>query len=213
MTFLPECDILSSVQRVSRTWNAIVQSPTFQTRLWMRPQADEVASPAGFAASHVWPVPILDATVRFNDPVYFIKVAHNSIFSSSIRQFGSGTFKRYKDKSKLPACNSTKLTWTTQMSGVAQPTCLQMYLTEPRITTAQLEVLISLRLGSRPRLQHPRTCRPCDFDPKTSTFASVRDASGLTCGSIFHAVDKFCQSIPGEIPEGDNIFVRFFTEQ
>jgi hypothetical protein len=82
ISFLPMRDIFANTQRVSRTWNAIVQSPQIQARLWLRSPNDEVASPVGFSANHVWP-PGPQPRGRFlksNYPVYPAKITHNPIF-------------------------------------------------------------------------------------------------------------------------------------
>jgi hypothetical protein len=76
------------------------------------------------------------------------------------------------------------------------PTWLAMYLTEPGITVAWLQIEL-------PKLQ-PRMLDDTD----TYSQASVRDSDGLTFGRILAVAERMCRDIPTAIGGDNKPFVR-----
>jgi hypothetical protein len=217
---LSRSDILTNAQRVSHTWkNAITQSPTIQRCLGMRPEADRVVSPLDFIHDHMQ-YPSDAYMLSFPDmPVY----PYNTHMNRCTRDSVPGHWwQRWGTTQSHP--NHTIL-WSNfrvdaQASSTGfRPTWLGLFVTEPRITVAFLEVELfktddeELQDEEDEKSQDDkdRKCFSCFY----RSCASVRDPEGLTFETVLKAAEKIRQSAP--IDDGDSeracVKVRFVTEE
>jgi len=189
--FLPSLDILSNAQRVSRTWkNAIAQSPAIQTKLWLRPQSKEVLSPAGYTPNYPWKETIKVHSNFFFDseiyPVYPVSVMHNSIITDKKYHFSVPLGIHPDDPSKkVPKNQRAFFGVPKKASSDVRSKRLDMYLTEPRITTAHLDILV------------PNNWQSVGEDPMTGSCSvhnegkvAVHDPNGLTFGTVISVAQK-----------------------
>lgn len=208
ISFLPNRDILSKAQRVSRTWKAaIAQSPTVQTKLWLRSQAIEAAVP-------IPPLPDQEPETRPSRtgksklPVYPNKNAHSWLFFGGDRLKTSS--KRTLDGRKISEHNSPVyhvmfLRGLRHILDRPQPSWLPMYLTEPPITVAR--VCVS-PFTPPPQPFAGTTLRSPD---QTMVTISVHNENGLTFETVLAAAKQVCEelSLLGHYPEIRNGIVDF----
>ena len=206
ISFLPMRDILSKAQAVSRTWKAtIAQSPVIQTKLWLRTPTEEVLSPAGFS-THTF---VFD---RFADvmmellfstnkcPVYSAKVVINPILKDA-HTVGRAAERDFQPEDT--SANRDLVVHTVafrrlqRTANAAQPTWNSMHLTEPRITVARIWVEVPL-LGRS---------YPPGFS-ESGVSASVRDARGLTLGTVMDVFDKISRSTSEDHPDCEDFGLK-----
>jgi len=233
---LSRSDILTNAQRVSHIWkNAITQSPTIQRCLGMRPEADRVVSPLDFIHDHMR-CPSDAYMLSFPDmPVY----PYNTHMYRCTRDSVPGHWwLRWGETQSHP--NHTIL-WSDfsvdaqALSTGFRPTWLGLFVTEPRIPVAFMEV--ELFKMDDEELQDNEDEEPQDEEDEESldeedeesqdgkdrkylrcfyrSCASVRDPEGLTFEAVLKAAEKIRQSAP--IDNGDSVRarvkVRFVTEE
>lgn len=212
ISFLPMRDILSKAQAVSRTWKAtIAQSSVIQTKLWLRTPTEEVISPAGFS-TQTFVLPRspdrrteIDLFTR-KCPVYSAKVVTNPILKDS-HTIGRATEWNIQPEWNIrPEDTSANRDFVVHniafrrlegTANAAQPTWNSMHLTEPRITVARLRVEIPPVRGHFP---------PSLIESGIS--ASVRDARGLTLGTVMDVFDKICQSTFKDRPDCEDFGLK-----
>jgi hypothetical protein len=218
ISFLPMCDILSDVQRVSWIWNAMVQSTAMQTRFWFRSATSEAISPAGFTSDYTWPVSsgISSMTIflRSDYPVYSTKIAHNPICKDvDVTRVSEYYEQKFGTRDTRPNTTLQHRLLVRRLSPkklAIQPTWLRTYLTEPPITTTRLEVEIAVYwpLSSpNPSGQEPPRCFYYDI-----VGVSVHDARGLTFGVALDVLDNICRLFPKTLADEARVVVGFVTE-
>lgn len=160
ISFLPFGDILFNAQRVCKDWkNTITKSPTIQTKLWLKSQASKPLSPHLFSAKH----PLLTGTLTeesyyyrtdllSNLPLYNGKVAYNPLVSSGrLKLLAPSPHRRSSygiyNLAGFPVKNSFNI-HELQCVNKAQHSWLDMFLTEPPVTTAQLNISVPVRTDS-----------------------------------------------------------------
>lgn len=189
LSFLPGRDILVRARRVCKNWkDAIDHSPTIQARLWLKSNTIQAIAPLTYSTNR----PVLQTmgwhtsrvTSDQDPPIYPADTAPNSL-----RQFRSGykcstdgvwTIEDpgYLDPKFSPRLASKRMLinaqrWQAAFAAV-KPSWLGMYLTEPRITVAQLDVQL--------RDENCRRLLPMYY---TYSSVSVREADvwdGSGCG-------------------------------
>jgi hypothetical protein len=145
--FLPEPEIRTKVQRVSRAWKAVVKSShTIQAKLWLRPQNGSAMQPTEFSNDHTFATPNLWYQ-ELACPMYLSRVSLNPFFekpksrhsfSSLMPPRSTGRFECLEvinlHKGLESICTdkrpSTNLSYEWR----------DMYLTNPPITTGLLRV-------------------------------------------------------------------------
>jgi hypothetical protein len=203
ISFLPVSDILTVAQRVSRTWNnSVTKSPTVQTRLWRKSEAGDAVSPIGFLAHHKWTPKSAGMSQRpfeSDVAVYAAGLVNNEIF----RRHGlPGAFLRLHNGGEKPLHHCIKLPGSTLslVSDEVRPSWLDMFLTEPPVTVARLDLQVpaGMRFGGL----------------YSCSSASMREADGLMFGTVLAAAEKIRLSAPvvteGRSPE--QILVRSISE-
>lgn len=214
LTFLPSRDILIHGQRVCKQWNsAIASSPTIQTKLWRRSQANDPILPAGTIADHPLATSMLSGILLYRHalhddlPLYSVAVAHNDFCLSPQDRKSSLVpthFEHNCSGDNAPTRHQFSIGNVKRTLGALQSTLLDMYLTEPPITIARLAILM-----------------PFDDDEllfyKFSS-VSVREPSGLTPRVVLDVLDKVCQSgvcgLPSyslQIVSRARVLVEFFS--
>lgn len=194
ISFLPNRDILSKAQRVSRAWKAaIAQSPTIQKRLWLRSQAIEPAAPVSSLSDQE---PETDASrpKKILLPVYPNKTVHNWLFhsgdrfkTSSKRSLHRSKGSRSKDSEyNSPLYNCMFLLGIRHIWDRPQPSWLPMYLTELPITVARVCVCFFT-----PPLQTSAGMTPRSSGPNMVNIP-VRDENGLTFETVLAAAKQVC---------------------
>ena len=185
-------DILTRVQRVCKDWKATIdQSPTIRTKLWFKAQASRVISPDGSSADQLLPIGApTKVTMSYflhleqNMPLYNGQIARNPLFRPYRRRGAIFSFRMpIRGRIQGPVAGAPTYHHFTidQVEQVnAAHTWLDMYLTEPRVTTAQL--IISLP---------PRGKMPFFHEIARST---VYAAHGLTFRSVMSEVNQVFQS-------------------
>jgi hypothetical protein len=201
ISFLPSHDILSKAQRVSRTWKTIVQSPTIQTKLWLKYPANRVVSPADHSVH--FPIGFylhessnINAVLAKNQPVYCDSLTPNNIYF--VRPIVHGLYYGYRTLGKRQCVVNGRAYFNEMLINVdhlnqtldtVQHTWLDMYLTEPAITVVQLRVAKPI-----PRV---RTIEPSHAHVSQ---VSIRDPGGLTFGRVVEVLDKIFASASNLIP-------------
>lgn len=200
ISLLSEREILANAQRVSRVWkDTIARSPKLQRKLWLRSQAANVAAPIGHSGDSQLLLPTGDP--RFerrvirdpNVPIYANDVAPNRL----LQTFGDGpgfwhipaeveSLVVIKHMVGAPFDGFMLHTYTLDLPlNLMSQSWHGMYLTERRITTAQLKVC-SIALH---QLMDNQT--PVD----SWTTASMREVDGLTFGSVMVVAKKICHTV------------------
>jgi hypothetical protein len=195
ISLLPVRDIFANAQRVSRTWNAVAQLPSVQTRLWLRSPTEEVASPIKYLAGHSRSDP---PTLHLPSylPIYSGSVAHNPTCISKAADYRTGTAV---SATVDGIYHRTSLAIPRTSSYATRPTWFDMQLTEPRIRIAHLHI------------QQPRSG---PYKLYSATWASVRDEDGLTFGTVLDIAWKVCDDFHPGLPGRDeaDVVVWFLTE-
>lgn len=196
LSLLPARDIRLYNQRVCKKWkDAIAASPTIQTKLWLRSPLGEAISPEGTLTDH----PLvtnqrlnsrygnLDFGVMPSTPWYNCDVKPNRfLLTSSWPGYPPPlmTAPTLRDitalTSGLPTWHNITIRNIKPTLSVVQPSWIDMYLTEPPVTTARLSVSLP---------DPEQRGRSYDY-----TTASVRDLGGLTFRAVLDVMDKVCQS-------------------
>jgi hypothetical protein len=194
ISFLPTRDIFANAQRVSRTWNAVAQSPSIQSRLWLRSPIHEVSSPVNYVTTHVhdWS-PSLHLPSYM--PMYSGSIANNSTYISQASGYRNVTI----DRTDGTQYHKASLALAKTSSDSTRPTWFDMHLTEPRIKLAHLHV------------QQPRW----DMGRKNNgIWASVQDADGLTFQTVLSVAHKIRDGFPVDLPGRDDtcVVIWFITE-
>jgi len=191
-------DILVNVQRVCKKWKqAICDSPSIQTELWLRPRTRALIFPTGCLLDNPYwrelnREPTLDLDSRhflmLDLPWYDTdQVMHNDFFpSANSRGRPSSLAPTRRDLGAptpgLPGYYAYVIRKSKQKHDIegVQPTWLDMYLTVPRISVMHLLVLLPiLRLGE-----------PAIVEVEVS----IREEGGVTFRSIVDVVDDVCRS-------------------
>lgn len=197
ISLLPVRDIFANAQRVSRTWNAVAQLPSVQTRLWMRAPTEDVASPFDYLETNsISSPPSLHLPSYM--PVYSVSVAHNPTRISRASGYGNVKIKRFMADATY--CRAS-LAIPRTSSDLTRPTWFDMQLTEPRITTVQLHV------------QQPSWgLRAKKYN---GTWVSVREDDGLTFGKVLTVAQKVCGGFPVNHLDRDQacVVIWFLTGQ
>lgn len=178
ISFLPSPTVLTRAQRVSKLWKTVIDtSPTIQTKLWFKSQGTGVASPTGLSSrGQGFP----DHIISLGTPTYSGSYEINELFLNSIdaraysypvlpiRRILAGRIANGLQRSIEVDCQFRC------RSGVevdaAQPTWLNMHVTEPPVTTVLVVVYDRRVLGM--------------------TAATVRAARGVTFCLIMDAIQK-----------------------
>lgn len=188
ISFLPAREILTKAQCVSRTWKAAVDSsPTLQTLLWRKSQANQALLPTGFRYTGV-----MTGSLSFNHvaqlgvglPVYSGRLAFNEILLTSLNAQIRFTLVQ---SAILPGTSHlVTMSFTDHMldqkSRETQPTWLDMYITEQPITIARIGVYLPYRHQSRTL--------------GNWTEATVRDRTGVRFATALNVVEKMKNSLP-----------------
>lgn len=199
ISFLPAKVIFAKVQRLSRAWKAAVESsPAIQTKLWLQPKERTVIQPASFSDGPVFSHPGSWDTGTF--PTYSHNVAVNTLafqgmLMNTVTLETHGMYPSFGilfDRGYSP-----KRALTVQLCAVAdikaragQPaisasyTWREMYLTDPPITTASLDVLYRYKHGLGYNVMKVPSV--------------IRDHSGITLGLFY---DMCLASVPLDIEE------------
>lgn len=192
LSVLPFGDILFRAQRVCKDWkHAVARSPTIQTKLWLKPQASKPISPDFFSAKH----PLLTGPwteesyyyrveLQSNLPLYNGKVAYNPLFCSKrLKNILLTPFRPYSHGDYnlvgFPVKNTFNISHLQDVDK-AQHTWFDMYLTEPPVTSAQLDVTVPVRTGS-------------DNSYRVA-YEVLHDLRGLTFRTILDRVEEMFQS-------------------
>jgi hypothetical protein len=206
---LPSRDILANAQSVSRMWKStIVQSPGITKKLCLKSQAGKaVCCPIRFVSTHAG-----SRERRYGSkilPVYPSNIAYNLLptpkgcrqrnsFWAVAMTFGHDSAQP-ESQLMLPSCEIS-----LRNPSAVQYSWLNMYLTEPGITTAWLAVYMP-KSGAVSRFGTPKLYR--------YSSASVRDADGLTFATIVTVAEKICWSAPARFDvEQARVQVRFAIE-
>jgi len=200
-------EIFTKAQRVSRTWKDIIaQSPTIQRKLRLRPEVDRVTSPITFLPDRIWSFAVRHRpSTGFERtlPVYPVAIDSNRL---AYCYFLRACWLRYHHKSRT-IFNTIRFSkrHLAQVSGPFRPTWLGMFVTEPRITIARLELELQSKhdAGKTKRAQY-----------YLWSSASVRDDGGLTFGAVLDAGEKMRQSAPVDTEGRENarVLVQFVSE-
>jgi hypothetical protein len=171
---LPVKDVFAKVQRLSRSWKAVVDSSVaIQTKLWLRPRDKTAVQPRGFneghASSHV-----PDICPGSEYPIYPPGVVLNPFSQIECVNFHArlSSYPTSNERPMLIGLHSD----TKSMNGYAQPVIDHshnwrgMYLTEPPITTVMLKIRYQYRT---------------DKDSEWNWVGSlIRDRDGITLGFL-----------------------------
>jgi hypothetical protein len=133
ISFLPVPDILTEARRISQLWNNVAaDSPSIETRLWLKSRDSDVASPMGFLAVQdlpIHPVGLVDNQITLK----LQRIWHRRMRDDLRRPLRMGfPAKDIVHTVKMP--NSVR----AQLPSEHQPSWLDIFITEPRITTARL---------------------------------------------------------------------------
>jgi hypothetical protein len=194
-------DILVNAQRVCKNWKqAISDSPSIQTKLWLRPRTRELIFPTGclldkpyWRELHRGPALDLDSrySLMLGPPWYDTdQVTHNDFFLRILpaNQRGRPSYLAPTRSALgaptpgLPGYRAYVFRKPKQKHDIqgVQPTWLDMYLTSPRISVMHLLVLLPvLRLGE-----------PAIVEVEVS----IREVDGVTFRSMVDVVDEVCRS-------------------
>jgi hypothetical protein len=151
-----------------------------QKRLWLNSESVQAAGPLGYSANRQV-LETIHRNVSFATSERDLPVYPGAVVCNALCQFRSAP------KYPQPRIHGV---WTTEVPGrcadpqptLVQPSWLKMYLTEPRITIAQLG--IQLRDGSRGML-------PSYYSYSS---VSVRDNDGLTFETVLEEAEKIRRS-------------------
>jgi hypothetical protein len=189
--FQPVPDILTKVQKVSRSWKSvIVQSPTIQRKLWLKSGSRDAILPTSFLS------------VR-DLPIYPISVVENPI----TRRLYSARHRRLGKELRRPhrvGCPGNDIVYILRLpqqmlaqvaSGIRR-SWLAMFITEPSITTALLTLELEMVDGGRDKEGNAHY--------KDYSEACLRDLGGLTFWSVLVAAEKIRQSAPADAKGRDN---------
>lgn len=136
ISLLPIREIFANAQRVSRTWYAVTQSPSIQTRLWLRPPTELVASPVDFLATNSSSYPPSLGLPSYI-PLYSGSVAHNYTRISVASNYRGNTFDAATVGAKY---HRESLAIPRTSSNTTRPTWYDMQLTKPGIRIAHLQI-------------------------------------------------------------------------
>lgn len=204
IAFLYSSDVLTKAQRVSRFWrDTILQSPSIQRNLQLRPEADEVVAPLGFTSTHMWPPPPADMSIFPDLPVYPPNIQENYL----IPRRSLGLSRRYEGSTKGHPNHMIRLSqrsFALASNPDFRPTWMGLFLTVPPITVAYLE----LELAQSEDKEGNAIGYYC------WSLASVRDPKGLTFETVLKAAEKIRQSAPADtIGRGNaRVSVRYVVE-
>lgn len=139
-------DILTKAPLVSPAWKKVIdESPALQTKLWRRPQASKAATPAGFSRPFPWMMFMgVSETIDGGWPVYDVKITHNPMGEDGKYACSHAVMldpSREASKGDVRT-HSVYLSIPNGRSNAVRPTSLDMYLTEPPITVAELELQV-----------------------------------------------------------------------
>lgn len=189
ISFVPAREILTKVQRVSRTWKiAVNSSPTLQTILWRKSQATQALPPTGFpgysgAKEHSLGFKLM-ARLGVGLPLYSGGLAFNEILLSSHNVQSRSLFVQSVTLEGMGRLVRTAFTdhILDQESHGAQPTWLGMYITEPPITVARIAVYLP----------------DCRQSRKSGDWIEVTvcEQSGPRFATALTVVDKMRKSLP-----------------
>jgi hypothetical protein len=142
---LPVKDLFAKVQRLSRSWKAVVDSSVaVQTKLWLRPQSDNVIQPAKYSNDHTF-AHYSDWLQELASPMYPSGVVLNPFLRNKFGSFSSTPSSPVRESKGYPFF----LIFQTRPKGVDKndqaaveisQSWRGMFLTEPPITTASLQV-------------------------------------------------------------------------
>jgi hypothetical protein len=195
ISLLPVRDIFANAQRVSRTWNAVAQAPSIQTRLWLKSSSDEVAEPVGYLATYSL-LSSLNFHVPSYIPTYSGSVVDNPTFISKGPGYGSSTLDT---PGAAYVYHWVSFAVPRASSDTTRPTWLDTHLTEPRIKIAYLHIQ-QLRWNLHRRYN--------------GIWASVQDVDGLTFGTVLAVAQKVRDGFSLDLPGREDAYVAvwFATE-
>ena len=184
LSALPANDIIFRAQQVCKDWKDVVAtSPAIQTKLWLKSQASKPVSPDPLAANHsllssLWTQQsyLHGVELRPNLPVYSGTLAFNPLLDdhhlklSAPAPWHCSSSKSY-DNAGSPLTNSFDIHMFGELNKV-QHTWLDMYLTEPPVTTAQLDVSLPVRTHSDNRYH---VAHELLHEPRGLTFRTTMD--------------------------------------
>ena len=211
---LPPRGILTKAQLVSKTWkDAIAQSPTIQARLWLRSQASMVAAPFKYTAL----TPQSEDNGLDCVPIYAGNVAHNRLFADAeyVRSIGTSWIcadyyapTTAGGLSEIYSGRRVALCVPEMPRNTSLPAWSNMYLTEPRITTAQMEFQVSAALLGA-------SLSKLDPDWYIYTTVSLKDSDGLTFKAALAVAARIRTQIPQTLLRNHKtrVIVYFQTER
>lgn len=194
---LPAHTISSRAKPVSKSWrNAINASPLIQKKLWLRPQGTHVSSPVRITDNgDNWPLRrgwsgsrALSSGVAFYSGSYQINRLFSEVFK--IQFHNKGPLRSMQIAPRITNLRSGDLVQVhfprhQQSSETDERSSWRdMYLTEPPITTALIEVF------ARHNHRLPRSARDTGLPGLQPVQAFVRDDQGLKFGLVRDMVDR-----------------------
>lgn len=178
---LPERDILTTAQRVSRSWSSLIgSSPTIQKKIWQQTYENAI-SPSGISSDNPGPL--------FGSPIYSRSISVNNL------NVGLNSLRRPERGSRLPRFDSTlsslsqkkrKLrlfagllatkdvqhgVWVKYTANDAHPTWYNMYISDPPVTT----LLVGLK-GAK------------------AIEATLYDRAGITMGMVYDVLTSMFEA-------------------
>jgi hypothetical protein len=181
ISHLPERDILTKAQRVSRAWNIMItSSPTIRKKIWMLPQLEAISP------SHSRQDPE-EGVLQQGCPVYLKtdSMAWNTLVMSCGDSLG-GNWSLTKVRPSLSMDQGPWYyalldhrvqendQWSKEVVEDGRPSCYTMYISEPPITMALLTVEGKMRV---PTLLY--------------------DKSGITMGMVYDLFMSTARLCPG----------------
>lgn len=202
---LPALAILTCAQRVSKLWKDVIDtSPLLQKKLWLREHSARVSTSTSISGNGIRAPSGRHLSVSINltsgKPVYAGSYQINMIFSDPLRQL----LRRkdillpahYATLYCLPSINVVRMHFTRHRPSPKtseHPTWLGMQLTQPAISTVQIEVTtMEYNKG-------PRGRRGYGEYTQRSIQATVRDGGGVTFGLVRDVADRMMAHSTSEL--------------
>jgi hypothetical protein len=219
LSFLPAEDILVRGQRVCKNWkNVIATSPTIQTRLWFKSQASEPISPDLLSAVD----PLLTSPwtqesrsyrdqLERNHPLYNGNVMYNPLFYCVLHERSNdmphrGNTQPAYNYADHPVHHSFDIDDFEKLSKV-QRSWLDMYLTEPPVTTAQLNIDTNTRDESD-ESDASEESDESDYDPDPESQEIASELVHNPCGLTFRAIMDKVNQISADWPAYRLVYLR-----
>jgi hypothetical protein len=181
ISHLPERDILTKAQRVSRAWNAMIKSsPTIRKKIWMLPQLEAISP------SHSRQDPE-EGVLQQGCPVYL--KADSMAWNTLIMSCGDSLGGKWSFTKVRPSLSMDRGPWyyalldhrvqendqrSKEVVESVRPSWYTMYISEPPITTALLTV-----------------------EGKQRVPTLLYDKSGITMGMVYDVFMSIARLCPG----------------